>query len=196
MPAPMPATMRQELDVYIRARYALLWVVTPEEQRALQELEALAQEQKKPLFIWSATAGLINSAIPQRADTSKRDPLALLSAIIDEREAGIWVLRDFHPFFRDHTVVRRVREAAFGLEASPKTIILLGSVLKIQPDLEKEITVVDFALPTGAQIDRLLDQIIAATGRQGSVQINLDRRQRGRLIQACLGLTAAEAANA
>jgi AAA+ superfamily predicted ATPase len=188
--------MREELDIYIRARYALLWVVTSEEQRALQELEALAQDQRKPLLIWSTTTGLVNSATPQRADTTKRDPLALLSAIIDEHEAGIWVLRDFHPFLRDHTVVRRLREAAFGLEASAKTIILLGPTLKIPPDLEKEITVVDFALPTAPQIDRLLDQIISASGQHGNIQVNLDRRQRGRLVQACLGLTASEAANA
>jgi SpoVK/Ycf46/Vps4 family AAA+-type ATPase len=192
----MPTTMREELDIYIRARYALLWVVTPEEQRALQELEALAEEQRKPLYIWSTTAGVINSATPQRSDTSKRDPLALLTAILDDRETGIWVLRDFHPFLRDHTVVRRLREAAFGLEASTKTIILLGPVLKIPPELEKEITVVDFALPTTPQVDRLLEQIITASNQHNSIQVNLDRRQRGRLIQACLGLTAVEASNA
>jgi AAA+ superfamily predicted ATPase len=196
MPTLLPATMRQELDVYIRARYTLLWVVTPEEQRALQELVALAEEQRKPLWLWSATSGVVNSATPQRADSTKRDPLALLNAIIDDREAGIWVLRDFHPFLRDHGVVRRLREAAFSLEASAKTIILLGPVLKIPPELEKEITVVDFALPTAAQIDRQLDQIINASGQHGGIQVSLDRRQRGRLVQACLGLTASEAANA
>jgi AAA+ superfamily predicted ATPase len=196
MPTLLPATMRQELDVYIRARYTLLWVVTPEEQRALQELVALAEEQRKPLWLWSATSGVVNSATPQRADSTKRDPLALLNAIIDDREAGIWVLRDFHPFLRDHGVVRRLREAAFSLEASAKTIILLGPVLKIPPELEKEISVVDFALPTAAQIDRQLDQIINASGQHGGIQVSLDRRQRGRLVQACLGLTASEAANA
>ena len=196
MPSPTPATVREELDIYIRARYALLWVVTSEEQRALQELQALAEEQRKPLYVWSATTGIVNSATPQRADTSKRDPLALLTTIIDDREPGIWVLRDFHPFLRDHTVVRRLREAAFGLEASAKTIILLGPVLKIPPELEKEITVVDFALPTAPQIDRLLEQIINASGQHASIQVSLDRRQRGKLVQACLGLTTAEAGNA
>ena len=196
MPTLTRSTMRADLDVYIRARYALLWVVTYEEQRALQELEALAQEQRKTLYIWSTTSGLVNPATPQRMDTTKRDPLALLSAIIDDREAGIWVLRDFHPFLRDHTVVRRLREAAFGLEASAKTIILLGPVLKIPPDLEKEITVVDFALPTAAQFDQRIEEIITSSTKQGNIQIALDRRQRARLVQACLGLTATEADNA
>src|SRR6476620_6847193 len=114
MPSLIPSTMREDLNIYIRARYSLLWVVTSEEKRALQELIELAEEQRKPLFLWSATTGLVHSAKPQRTDTAKRDPLNLLSAIIDEREAGIWVLRDFHPFLRDHVVVRRLREAAFG----------------------------------------------------------------------------------
>ena len=188
--------MRKELDIYIRARYPLLWVVTPEEKRALQEIDDLAKEQRKPLFVWSATAGLVNPAVPNRADATKRDPLALLTAILDEPEAGLWVLRDFHPFLRDHTVVRRLREAAFGLEASAKTVILLGPVLKIPPELEKEITVVDFALPAADQLSAQLEQIIATSSQHGSIQIDLDRRQRGRLVQACLGLTASEAGNA
>jgi ATP-dependent 26S proteasome regulatory subunit len=188
--------MQPELDIYIRARYALLWMVTPEEQRALGELEALALQQRKPLFVWSATTGLVNVATPQRGDTTKRDPLALLTAILDEREAGIWVLRDFHPFLRDHTVVRRLREVAFGLEASNKTVILLGGVLKIPPELEKEITVVDFALPTASHLDQLIAKIIDTSAQHSAVSVNLDRRQRGKLVQACLGLTANEAANA
>jgi AAA+ superfamily predicted ATPase len=196
MPSSIPSTIRDELNIYIRARYSLLWLVTSEEKRAIQELVELAEEQRKPLYLWSATTGVVNSATPLRVDSARRDPLSLLSAIIDEREAGIWVLRDFHPFLRDHTVVRKLREAAFGLEAGAKTIILLGSVLKIPPELEKEITVVDFALPTAAQIDRLLDQIITASSKHGGIQVSLDRRQRGRLVQACLGLTTSEAANA
>ena len=33
--------MRRELEVYIRARYPLIWIVTPEEKRALAEIEKL-----------------------------------------------------------------------------------------------------------------------------------------------------------
>ncbi len=189
--------MREQLDIYIRARYPVLWVVTSEEKRALQEIDDLAQAQRKPLFVWSVTSGLHNMALAAaRGEPPKRDPLSTLAAIEDADEAGIWVLRDFHPFLREHTVVRRLREAAFALEASAKTIILLGPVLKIPPELEKEITVIDFDLPTAEQLGKLLDEIIASSTRHGGIKVELDRRQRGRLIQACLGLTASEASNA
>lgn len=187
--------MKQELDTYIRARYPLLWVVTPEEQRALEEIEALAQEQKKRILVWSATTGLTNPALPERADAGKRDPLALLGTILDDTEACIWVLRDFHPYLKEPTIVRRLREVAFGLQSSKKTVVLLGPVLKIPPELEKEITVIDFNLPTEKGLEAMLERLLD-TLRKSSAKINLDRRQRTRLLKACLGLTEVEAQNA
>lgn len=187
--------MKQELDTYIRARYPLLWVVTPEEQRALQEIDALAQEQRKRLLLWSATTGIVNPALPDRVDAGKRDPLALLTAILDEPEACLWVLRDFHPFLKEPTIVRRLREVAFGLATSNKTVILLGPVLKIPPELEKEITVIDFNLPTEEGLEAMLTALVE-NHRRMKVKVSLDKRQRARLIKACLGLTETEAANA
>ena len=187
--------MKQELDTYIRARYPLLWVVTPEEGRALQEIDALAQEHKKRLLFWSTTTGLTNPALADRTDTSKRDPLLLFSTILEDPEPCIWVLRDFHPFLKDPTIVRRLREVAFGLATSNKTVILLGPVLRIPPDLEKEITVIDLALPTEEQLAAKLEESIEHA-RRGGTKVNLDRRQRARLVKACLGLTEAEALNA
>ena len=189
--------MKQELDTYIRARYPLLWVVTPEEKRALEEIDSLAQAHKKRLLVWSVTTGLVNPALPDRVDSSKRDPLALLTTILDDSESCIWVLRDFHPFLKEPTIVRRLREVSFGLQTQTvsKTVILLGPVLKIPPELEKEITVIDFNLPTESQIEAMLAQVIESA-RRGEIKINLDRRQRVRLVKACLGLTQAEAANA
>ncbi len=189
--------MKQALDTYIRARYPLLWIVTPEEKRALEEIDSLAQAHRKRLLIWSATTGLINPALPDRADSSKRDPLSLLTTILDDSEPCIWVLRDFHPFLKEPTLVRRLREVSFGLQSQTvsKTVILLGPVLKIPPELEKEITVIDFNLPTESQIEAMLTQLIEHA-RRGETKINLDRRQRVQLVKACLGLTQAEAANA
>ncbi|MCB0123579.1 MAG: AAA family ATPase, partial [Caldilineaceae bacterium] len=187
--------MRKELEIYIRARYPLLWIVTPEETRALAEIDELAKSLRRRLLYWSGTTGLTNPAAPNRNDPAKRDPLQLLTMIIEDSEACIWVLRDFHPYLKDPNIVRRLREVAFALEASHKTVVLLGPVLKIPPELEKELTVVDFRLPTEAEVSAQLDAIIDRSRRNSTV-IDLDRRQRERLIRACMGLTANEINNA
>lgn len=90
-------------------RYPLLWVVTAEEQRAIAEIEALAKAQRKRLLLWSGTIGLVNPALPDREDASKRDPLLLLRTILEDKEPCLWVLRDFHPFLKDAQIVRRLR---------------------------------------------------------------------------------------
>jgi SpoVK/Ycf46/Vps4 family AAA+-type ATPase len=184
--------MRQELETYIRARYPLLWVVTPEEGRALAEIDALAQALARRLLFWSGTVGLVNPATPDRVDTGKRDPLQLLTTIIEDSEACIWVLRDFHPYLKDPNIVRRLREVAFALTTSKKTVILLGPILRLPPELEKELTVVDFQLPTADEIETHLTAMIESAQRN-SVSVALDKRQRARLVRACMGLTANEA---
>jgi hypothetical protein len=188
--------VKQLLDLYVRARYPLIWLVTPEERRAVDEIVALAAEQRKRVLLWSGTVGLINPALPDREDPSKRDPLTLLKTILEDNEPCLWVLRDFHPFLKDPNVVRRLREVAFRLQSSNKTVILLGPVLKIPTELEKEITVVDFELPTSAQLQAMLDSIVETLSRSEQGEVNLDKRQRARLVQACLGLTETEAGNA
>jgi SpoVK/Ycf46/Vps4 family AAA+-type ATPase len=189
--------MREVLDVYIRARYPLLWVVTPEEERALAEIKALAEDQHKRLLYWSATVGLVNPAMPNgKPDSSKRDPLVLLTTILEDGEACIWVLRDYHPFLKDANVVRRLREVAFGLRTSNKTVLLLGPVLRIPSELEKEITVVDFDLPNEETLQSILEGVIETTQRSARIDVALDKRQRRRLVQAALGLTANEAKDA
>ena len=192
----MAPSFRRELDTYIRARYPLLWIVTPEETRALAEIDGLAKDQRKPLYLWSATSGVVNAAISGKPDSAKRDPLSLISELMEHNGAGIWIIRDFHPFLRDHNVVRRLREAAFHLKASNKTAILLGPVLNIPIELEKEITVVDFSLPSREDLQAQLDGIIASAGQHGSISVELDHRQQAQLVRACLGLTSDEAANA
>jgi len=172
--------MRQILDTYIRARYPIIWIVTPEEKRALQEIEALSKEQEKMLMIWSGTVGLYNQAISKKIDAAKRDALIMLTAILDSAndEPTIWVLRDFHPYLKDLNAVRRLREVAFALDASNKTVILLGPILNIPKELEKEITVVDFELPNPEQLQGMLEGIVTTLRRAKEVDVDLDRRQR------------------
>lgn len=188
--------MRKELEVYIRARYPLLWIVTPEEERALAEIEKLAVDLRRRLFHWSVTRGETNPALSGREERTRREPQAILNAILEETDPAIWVLRDFHPFLKDIAVVRRLREVAFALQRSQKTVLILGPVLKIPRELEKEITVVDFALPSAEEMDKLLGEIERSAGQNGQIAIDLNRRERDQLVRACLGLTSTEAANA
>src|SRR5277367_6293129 len=50
-----------ELDVMVRARYPIIYVVTYEEERVEQHLAEIAAARNKKLFIWTCTQGIVRS---------------------------------------------------------------------------------------------------------------------------------------
>src|SRR5258708_3961845 len=53
--------MRHKIINYIRAGYAGLFLVSPEEQRVQAELKGIAREVGFNLYVWSTTSGLIDT---------------------------------------------------------------------------------------------------------------------------------------
>src|SRR5258707_553759 len=67
--------------------------------------------------------------------------------------------------------------------------------MEIPTELDKEITVLNYPLPTRDDLSDLLDKIIADVKQFAQVIIDLDDAGRERLLQAALGLTLGEAEN-
>ena len=107
----------EELDILIRARYPIIYLVSWEEERVEQCLAEIAERRKKKLSIWTLTQGLVKyGAEPQRnkgGAGSTTDPLAALDAVLDQVEPTIFLFKDFHPFMEENranlAVVRRLR---------------------------------------------------------------------------------------
>jgi AAA+ superfamily predicted ATPase len=194
---------REELDVLIRARYAIIYVVSWEEDRVERYLREIAQRRKKNLFVWTVTQGISKSgAEPQRAKAgagSTADPLAALDAVIQHVEPAIYLFKDFHRFSCDDrcniAVIRRLRDLAHHLRDTYKTLVIVAPALRIAPDLAKDVTVLEFGLPDIDDFARLLDRIIEDVRDNPKVQIDLGAEDRERLLHAARGLTLKEAEN-
>lgn len=59
--APHPRGTIDELDVLIRARYPVIYVVTWEEERVEQRLAKIAAARNKKLFTWTCTQGIVRA---------------------------------------------------------------------------------------------------------------------------------------
>src|SRR5208337_4275266 len=92
-------------------------------------------------------------------------------------------------------VVRKLKEIALHLKNSFKTIILVSPVMEIPTELEKEITVLNYPLPSRDDLNELLERILEEVKAHKQVVIDLDEAGRERLLQAALGLTLGEAEN-
>ena len=199
-----PGTVKEklsELEVLIRSRYPLIYVVTWEETRVLAQVTELAAQRDKKVFEWSMTTGLVPGGTSiqsqKHRDAATQDPLVALDRVIEQVDPAIYVFKDFHPFLarQNMAVIRRLREIAALLKNSYKTILLVSPMLEIPPDLEKDITVVDFALPRASDFHDLLNRIAEDVKDNPKIKLNLTPDAREKIVHSLLGLTVAEAEN-
>jgi hypothetical protein len=190
-----------ELDVLIRARYPLLYVLTWEEGRVLAQVTALSAQRDKKVFEWSVTTGLVPGGTSiqsqKHRDTATQDPLVALDRVVEQLDPAIYIFKDFHPFLArsNMSVIRRLREIAAFLKNSYKTILLVSPMLEIPPELEKDVTVVDFDLPRAADFHDLLNRIAVEVKGNPKIKLNLTPATREKIVHSLLGLTLAEAEN-
>ena len=186
-----------ELDTLIRARYPLVYLVTWEEARLDAILEDLAREHGKSLVTWSVTRGLRRAGGARGAPVDGgKDPVEMLSQVERLPDPSLVVLKDFHPFLSDPTVVRALRELAQGLKSSFTTVILLSPTLTIPPELEKEVTVLDVPLPSARDLLALLKDIVTELRQSRSASVQMSKEDAEAIIKAAQGLTLSEAENA
>ena len=72
-------SFEQQLDIYLRARFTLIVLVTPEEERALQCIKAVCERTKRPCLMWDMADNFQWLGSPAGSAPSVKEPLAALS---------------------------------------------------------------------------------------------------------------------
>ena len=182
----------KEIEVLIRAKYPILYVVSWEERRVEQAVAAVCKSLNRTLYTWSIIQGM-RPPVPRTSGPSQTSPLPgeleALALINEAPEYTVFLLKDFHPYMRDNRVIRLLRDLSSRLRGKAQTIILLGPTLSLPTDLEKDVTVLDFPLPDAPEIEGTLDKVIAAVKGNPNVDSNLDESRREQLVKSAQGLT-------
>jgi SpoVK/Ycf46/Vps4 family AAA+-type ATPase len=155
------------------------------------ELKSIAKELKYNLVVWSAVDGLVDTA--KSTTTPANDPLEALVAIHEMKEKTIILLRDFHLFLQDPNpiLIRQLKDVLMEAKTKQKTLIILGCRLCLPPELERELTVIEFSLPGKEELGHVLTGICESAGIK-----SIENEIREKAIDAASGLTTIEAENA
>jgi len=187
----------KEIDIFIRARYPLIYLVSWEETRIIEKLKEMAEARRKKLFLWSITRGIFRlEEDASKVDEATRDPLNALAYVEKSTDPALFVLLDFHSFLNDQTVIRKLRDLVNNLKSSYETLIVISPVLTVPIELEKDFVVIDYDLPVFEEISELLEGIIEVVSTSQDVIVDLPEGTKEKLIKAALGLTRSEAENA
>ena len=186
----------QEVEDLIKARYPLIYLVSSEEARVERALREIALRREMKLAAWSITRGFVPLAGEHRGGDVK-DPIKALDHIAGADAKAVFILRDFHAFVDNPQVVRKLRDLAHDLpEKTPRrTVLLLSSVLKIPPEMEKEIAVIDWDLPDRPEIDGIIGRMLRDLPQGVDAGEAADAAGRERIVEAALGLTYVETEN-
>lgn len=177
----------EQLDLMIRARYPLLYIIAVEEEpveEVLLQVASRSQPQRQVLF-WDIVRGWSDNG------ADKGSVMAALGRIAktDTQVSVLFVLRDIHPFLRNPIteknapIVRELRNLTRELKRSRKTLILTSHTLELPEELLQEVTVVDFPLPSTPEIDRLIHQLVVPE------KLHVTGLAREQLVKACQGLS-------
>jgi len=173
-------TTEKELLWLLRAGYRVLVLESFEEERALRVLERAAQQAERGLQIWSLAGGVEGRGAGS-LDLGLRELEALEKPIV-------LAVVDAQSVLADPIAVRRLRDALPRLGQRKQAVVLLGPVVDLPLELEREASRLALPLPTADELRRLFERVASGSGGaepQGEV---LDE-----CVRAALGLTGAEA---
>ena len=192
----MGVRSERDLEELIKAAYPLIYIVSPEESRVEESIKKVGTHRKPPrlMITWSITEGFKDPS--NRLPEEITDPIRALTNIEGYEGDAIFVMRDFHPYLNDPVIVRKLRDLVrkFASAVNKKHIILLSPVFRAPRELEKDMALVEWKLPDKDEIERILMDVYY--GLPGPVRKDIhimeDEEQKERVIDAALGLTAAE----
>ena len=165
----------------VYGKYPLIYLLTWEEGRALQILEAFSAKLfgSESLHVWSCVNGFAGE---------NKDPASALDSILHGEKKGIFVLKDFSPFLNDPSVIRALRDAYYSLQTKDAYIFIVSPELTIPEALRKEMLLIDMDLPDENEITKHIKKI-----QQSYPQSSLDDAVIGQMSFALRGLTLNEA---
>ena len=184
---------REILDL-IRARYSLMYIISSEEQRVEDSLLKLARRRDMKLGSWSITRGFVQKFGTLKGGDAK-DPIKALDYIAAAEGRCLFVLRDFHAFVNDPTVVRKLRDLAHDLRKTQKNVFILSPVTKIPPELEKDLCIFDWDLPNRPELNKVVEGLLHQLPQGCEPGLAKEAEGREQIVDAALGLTLTEAEN-
>ena len=140
----------EELALVIQSGWTLITFENFEEERALAVLEHAARFCDRKLVCWSIASGLIPGG---NGAGSLDDGLRAISAEPDS------AILDAHRLFEDAVGVRRLRDLLGVLAERTQVVVLLGPLIDLPPELQREAARLSLPLPGASEMTRLMEAV-------------------------------------
>ena len=148
-----------DLSLLLDSEVPILAIESFEEPRVLEMITRLAVNRASPLFTWSATEGLNRLGFGERVKDNEdsKDSANVLNIIKADSQPGIYVLCDFHPYFKDEPLnIRLLREITMRHSMLGHTVVLLSHALSLPNELKRYSARFELSMPDEGQLMNLV----------------------------------------
>ena len=193
----------------VKAGYPLLWVNTFEEFRVMTVFAKELQDHKDAynIYTWDRCDGIVKKIMEDGVLKSNQtigdgivEPLDALNWATYNRDAksdatsmpenSILFLKDFHHYAKKDNISRKIRNLIPIMKSKGQVLVILSHTVDIPPEIEKEITVINFKLPGHEELKIVLKGVCENTDTK------YPKKDEEGILNAALGMTAFEAENA
>jgi SpoVK/Ycf46/Vps4 family AAA+-type ATPase len=178
--------LRDQVDLALRSRVTLIVLVTPEEERALQLVREVCERWNPPrqCVSWDIVDGY-STVVGTGFSAPARDPLAGLDEMQKTDEQSVIVLKDFHEFWNNPAVKRKIRNYAQKFRYTRRSMVIITPSFKLPDEIRDESVILHLPPPSARELELELDQLIRSSG----VECTLTSLGREKLIQGALGMS-------
>ena len=188
-----PSNALADLELLIRAHYALIVLETNEPERAEELVRQAASELSLHYYYWTRSKGVRRGnsvGDPYFEDT--QEPVKALK-YAEQDSAGVFLFRDLAAYLEDPLVVSHLQDVVTLLEARRGALVLVGTHVRLPDALRPHATFFKLPAPTYDDYRIIVERMIREYSARMKVTVELTPQDRTRLIQNLMGLTLVEA---
>ena len=181
-----------DLATLIRSGAPLIAIETDDEARIVETFRHAIGKVWRPLHRWTITNGLERLDLDAEGREVPPDATATLMAIKGERERGVYLLCDFHPYLRYPMTLRLVREIlAREGGSAPHTLVLIAPKLEdLPPEIDQAAVRYAPKLPDAEALSKLVrEEAFTYSKEHAGRRVTVDAKVLATIARNLVGLS-------
>ena len=184
-------SLTERLHELVSACFTGIWVETHEQHDALAEIISLCRDEEWNVATWDLDQGMKMAGSEDVVEAT--DPLAavrVVNSLSTQNGTALLVMKNLHRFIGSTEVMQAIERQLIEGKQNRTILVALSPIVQIPAELEKLFVVVEHLLPGREQL-REIAEGIATEESELPTGVELDR-----VLDAAGGLTRAEAESA
>jgi hypothetical protein len=196
----MHLTLNQ-LPELVNAGFSFLWLRSHEPEELERLVTKLGTELDWQVHAWDCARGVRNLREAKAVDPNALTPVTGVQAVPwaerphgrdDAPRPGVVILHNLHRFSDNAAVAQFLLNDALQARREQRVLLAAGPVVRIPPELEKVVTVLEHPLPTPRELADIAEDLASHTDGATGLSKSAARTQ----AESARGLTRFEAENA